>query len=124
MGKDGRAKNGGARPGAGRKARAVEADLQRRLKRAVKGDVRDDLDKAFGRLFQDLFSESFRTRAHAQKLFFGYMYGRPYQRIVVDDDGDEEPKTKAIDLSQLNKEELEILERAGEILARARGGQG
>lgn len=123
MGKDGRAKNGGARSGAGRKARADEADLQRRLKRAVKGEVKDRLDEAFAKLFDDLFSDSFRTRAHAQKLFFGYAYGRPYQRIVVADDGAEEPK-KAVDLSQLSTEELEILERAGEILARARGGQG
>lgn len=119
---DGRRNNGGARPGAGRKAKAVEADLQRRLKRAVKGETpKDSLDEIFQRWLQDATSDSFRVRADARKSLAAYLYGKPVQRVLVEDD---KPDDKRVDLSQLNPEELEVLERAGEIIARARRGTG
>lgn len=121
---DGRRNNGGARLGAGRKAKAVEADLQRRLKRAVKGEQpKDALDRVFQRWLQDAESDSFRVRDASRKSLAAYLYGKPVQRVIVEDDGDEGGKSR-IDLSKLTAEELEVLERAGEIVARARRGTG
>lgn len=120
---DGRRNNGGARPGAGRKAKAVEDDLQRRLKRAVRGDApKDKLDQVFAALVEDAISVSQKTRSEARKVLMAYIYGKPVQRVLVEED---KPDDKGkIDLSQLNEEELEVLERAGEIVARARRSTG
>jgi hypothetical protein len=121
---DGRRHNGGARTGAGRKAKAVEADFQKRLKRAIKGEEPQDLlDRAFKRLVQDVDNDSFRIRHGATKLLFAYGYGKPVQRVIVEEDQADDGRPRA-DLSQLNQEELDVLERAGEIIARARRGQG
>ncbi len=121
--RDGRSNNGGARPGAGRKAREVEADLQRRLKRAVKGEPpKDSLDKIFDRWVQDAQSDSFRVRDASRRSLAAYLYGKPVQRVLVEDDKPDDKKR--VDLSKLNTEELEVLERAAEIVARARRGAG
>lgn len=121
--RDGRSNNGGARPGAGRKAREVEADLQRRLKRAVKGESpKDSLDKIFARWVQDAQSDSFRVRDASRRSLAAYLYGKPVQRVLVEDDKPDDKKR--VDLSKLNTEELEVLERAAEIVARARRGAG
>ncbi len=121
--RDGRSNNGGARPGAGRKAREVEADLQRRLKRAVKGEPpKDSLDKIFDRWVQDAQSDSFRVRDASRRSLAAYLYGKPVQRVLVEDDKPDDKKR--VDLSKLNTEELEVLERAADIVARARRGAG
>ena len=120
---DGRRNNGGARPGAGRKAKQVEADLQRRLKRAVKGDApKDDLDKVFKRLIEDAMTDSARVRIASRNTLLAYLYGKPVQRVLVEDDERDGGKGR-VDLSQLTAEELEVLERAAEIVARSRRGQ-
>jgi hypothetical protein len=120
---DGRSKNGGARSGAGRKSATDEADLRRRLAKASKEGKKDRLDNLFDLLFKDCFADSFRIRHASRNLFLAYRYGKPTQRVILEE---EKPDTGAgrFDLSQLKQEELEILERAGEILAKARGGQG
>ena len=121
---DGRANNGGARAGAGRKAKAVEADLQKRLKKAVKGETpSDDLDKIFQQWIKDCQAESYRIRGDARKSLIAYLYGKAVQRILVEEDPVDDDRSR-VDLSQLSKEELDVLERAGEIVARARRGKG
>lgn len=116
---DGRRNNGGARDGAGRKPAKTEAELRRRLSKWT-ATARD---RAFARLFQDAESDVVRTRHAAMKLLMSYEYGKPAQRVIIESDPGDGQK-RVVDLSQLKNEELEILERAGEILARARGGQG
>lgn len=121
---DGRANNGGARAGAGRKAKAVEADLQQRLKRAIKGEEqKDELDKVFSLWIKDAVADSGRIRAEARKSLLAYLYGKPLQRLVVEEDPPDDDRSR-VDLSQLSKEELDVLERAGEIVARARRSKG
>ncbi|MBA3241167.1 MAG: hypothetical protein H0T60_08060 [Acidobacteria bacterium] len=120
---DGRAANGGARDGAGRKAKTVEADLQKRLKKASKDGKVDLLDQVFQQLVKDCLSQSFRTRDASRKLYLAYFYGKPTQRVIVEDDSPEPGKDRA-DLSQLTNEELETIERASEILAKSRRGKG
>lgn len=121
---DGRSKNGGARAGAGRKAKAVEADLQRRLSSAVKGEEpKDSLDRMFQRWVQDTLSDSFRVRDASRKSLAAYLYGKPLQRVLVEDDKPDDGKGR-VDLSKLSPEELDVLERAGEIVARSRRGAG
>lgn len=118
---DARAKNGGAREGAGRKAKVVEADLQRRLKKACKDGETNLLDEVFRRLVQDAMSDGFRVRNESRKLLLAYFYGKPVQRVLVEDDTPDDGKGR-LDLSKLSTEELEVLERAGEIVARTRRG--
>ena len=78
---DGRAGNGGARPGAGRKSKRDEDDLRKRLKKAGRRDGRDLLDEVFRQLFDDATSRSSKTRVEARKLLLAYVYGRPLQRL-------------------------------------------
>lgn len=120
---DGRANNGGARDGAGRKAKAVEADLQKRLKKACKDGDTDLIDRMFQRWVQDTDANSFRIRHAARTTLAAYLYGKPVQRVLVEDDPPDDDRSR-IDLSQLSKEELDVLERAGEIVARARRSKG
>ncbi|HEX8688211.1 MAG TPA: hypothetical protein VF654_16985 [Pyrinomonadaceae bacterium] len=120
---DGRRTNGGARPGAGRKAKATEADLQKRLKKALQADGKDRLDRMFQLWVEDTEAESFRIRHAARTSLAAYLYGKPVQRVLVEEDPPDEGRGP-VDLSQLNNEELDVLERAGEIITRARRSKG
>jgi hypothetical protein len=80
---DGRAKNGGARNGAGRKSKPAEDDLRKRLKKACKDGKIDYLDEVFRKLVSDAVSTSTKTRQEARKLLLAYLYGRPVERHEV-----------------------------------------
>jgi hypothetical protein len=120
---DGRINNGGARAGAGRKAKAAEADLQKRLKKACKDGGTDFIDRMFKKWAEDTVADSFRIRDASRRSLAAYLYGKPVQRVLVEEDPPEEG-AGPVDLSKLNKEELDVLERAGEIVARARRSKG
>lgn len=68
-----KSQRGGARAGAGRKPKAVEEDLQRRLKRACKSK---ELDEIFALLVADCKSPSFRVRHAARGMLFDRLYGK------------------------------------------------
>ena len=115
-----KSEHGGARAGAGRKSKAAEEDLQRLMNKCFK---KPDREKVFNKLVSDACSESFRVRNESRKLLFAYLYGKPTQRVIVEDEtppADNAP----IDLSQLTSEELKALERAAEIIAKSRRGKG
>ncbi len=112
--------HGGARTGAGRKSKAAEEDLQRLFEKCFK---KKDQEKVFAKLVADASSDSFRVRNESRKLLFAYLYGKPTQRVIVE----EEPPAggnEGIDLSQLTAEELTALERASEIITKSRRGAG
>lgn len=90
---DGRAKNGGARAGAGRKPKVVEDDLHRLLKKCFTKGARE---KVLRRLVEDASSDAFSVRHESRKLLYAYAYGKPAERGAEgagggeDDDGDEQ----------------------------------
>lgn len=110
--KDGRENNGGRRAGAGRKTKAVEDDLLRRLKRACKEGRKDRLDELFAKLFEDCLSPSFRTRHAAMKLFLAYYYGKPVERHELTGENGGPIETVGMTLEDWKK-------RAGERAAQA-----
>jgi hypothetical protein len=112
---DGRRNNGGARHGAGRKTKAAEKELERLLKKCWPKEKREAAFKILG-------DRAALGSLEAFKVLAGYAFGKPMQRVLVEDDRDDDKGRT--DLSQLTAEELEVLERAGEIVARARRGTG
>lgn len=112
---DGRRNNGGARPGAGRKSKAAEAELRRLLKRCWPKEQREAA-------FKKLAERAALGSMEAIKFLSSYAFGKPVQRVIVEDD---KPDDRGkVDLSQLSPEEIEVLERAAEIVARARRSKG
>lgn len=108
---DGRAKNGGARAGAGRKTRAAEKELYQLLQKCWTKEQREAA-------FKKLAERAALGSMEAIKFLSAYEWGKPVQRVLVEEDP---PKQQGkVDLSQLSEEELEVLERANEIIARAR----
>jgi hypothetical protein len=90
-------KSGGARAGAGRKRKAVEDDLHKRLTKACK---KGELDKIFTQLVVDSTSVSFRVRSESRKLLLSYLYGTPVPRVEQQEDEREDltpPIADAID---------------------------
>lgn len=88
--KDGRKSNGGRRDGAGRKTKAAEDDLLKRLKKACKQGKTDLLDEVFRKLVEDALSTSQKTRSEARKLLLAYIYGKPVERhVVTGEDGED-----------------------------------
>ena len=112
---DGRSRNGGARPGAGRKTKAADAELHRLLKKCW---TKEDREAAF----KVLAGRARLGSMEAIKFLSSYSFGKPIQRVMVDDDRDDDKGRT--DLSQLTAEELDVLERAGEIIARTRRSSG
>jgi hypothetical protein len=86
---DGRANNGGARAGAGRKAKQLEDDLHERLLKALKKGRRSRLDDIFAKLVEDAMSPSFKVRHAARAMLFDRLYGRtkPPETNEVEDEG-------------------------------------
>lgn len=78
---DGRAKNGGARPGAGRKPKAVSDELRALFDKCVTQKDREAIVK---QMVQDALSPSLRTRIEARKLLLAYMFGTPIARHEVE----------------------------------------
>jgi hypothetical protein len=78
---DGRAKNGGARLGAGRKSKSLEDDLRRRLDKALKDGRTNRLDKIFEQLVQDCLAAGFKTRHAARAMLFDRLYGKAKEKI-------------------------------------------
>jgi hypothetical protein len=69
-------KNGGARPGAGRKSKAEELKLIERL-----SPMQDDALEAL--------KKGIRKGEHAfLKLFMEYMYGKPHEKLDVTSNGE------------------------------------
>lgn len=98
---DGRKGNGGARPGAGRRADPVKAELRRVLDAVVPEDT--------GKQIMDMLT--LRARAgdfKAASLVLAYKYGKPTETVeIVDDESDEAP---TFDPTLLSTEELDTLE--------------
>jgi len=83
--RDGRAKNGGKRANAGRKARTVEQNLNALLEACVTGDQRENIIK---QLAEDAIHPSFRIRNESRKLLLAYMFGTPVARHEVEGEVD------------------------------------
>lgn len=66
-------KNGGKRPGAGRKPKADEIKLIERLDKAI------DKDKAMEKLKELVYDGEFK----ALQLYFNYRYGKPREKMSV-----------------------------------------
>lgn len=85
-------KSGGKRPGAGRKSKASEIELQKLLKKCIKPA---DREKLFASLLTDAKSPAFSVRNDARKQLLAYLFGKP-----VDRDGfgeEDEPESSAED---------------------------
>lgn len=80
----GQAKRGGARPGAGRKTKQFEQDLNSLLKEHVTGDKRAEIIR---KLAEDSAHVSFKIRHEARKLLLSYLYGKPVDRLEVSGEG-------------------------------------
>ena len=80
---------GGARPGAGRKPKAVEEDLHRRLKKALGGRNLSRLDDIFAGLVEDCFATSFRIRHAARAMLFERLYGKTAPPRAGEDEGEQ-----------------------------------
>jgi hypothetical protein len=79
---DGRAKNGGSRPGAGRKSKSLEDDLRKRLEKALKGEGnKSRLDEIFAQLVQDSLAAGFKTRHAARAMLFDRLYGKAKEKV-------------------------------------------
>lgn len=113
--RDGRVKNGGARDGAGRKTKAADRELRALLKKCW---TKQDREEAF----KVIASRARLGSMEAIKFLSGYEWGKPVQRVLVEDDKPED--RGRVDLSKLSPEELEVVERASEIIAKARRGTG
>lgn len=114
---DGRAQNGGARAGAGRKAKRDEDDLKRRLKKACKDGKRDLLDEALRMLALDMISPSQKTRAEARKLFMAYWYGKPVERHEVTGEGGGPVEAVSMTLEEWRKRAGDRAAQANEAMA-------
>lgn len=110
---DGRARNGGARAGAGRKPKQKEEQLERLLAKVWK---KTDREKVFEKLVQRALAGSME----AIKFLVSYEWGKPAQRVLIEQEGPDESGGNRLDLSQLTKEELTQLET---LLAKARRGE-
>lgn len=77
-------KHGGARPGAGRKTKKFEQDLNSLFKSCVSGERRAEILK---QLAEDSISISFRIRHESRKLLLAYLYGKPVDRLEVSGEG-------------------------------------
>jgi len=103
---DGRVKNGGARPGAGRRSKAAEAELQRLLKKCW---PRKEREAAIRKVAERANLGSLE----ALKFLWVYAYGKP--REMLADDGNDQPDGQ----ERLTLEEWK--QRAAEREEQARG---
>lgn len=68
-------KNGGARPGAGRKSKAEEIKLAESIRNVIDDET---LLKKLAQMAQD---DKNRNQYKAIELLTGYLYGKPTQRV-------------------------------------------
>lgn len=92
---DGRKKNGGARPGAGRKTKAEILGLAALIDEAW---PQEDQKAVIRGLADDCTDDDFHTRHEARKLLLAYKFGKPTEKHEV-----------SLDVSNLTDEELETL---------------
>jgi hypothetical protein len=92
---DGRKNNGGARKGAGRKPKAEEEHVRRLGLDAIK-NVYGSVEK----YYQHIARESIDSFSHL-KLLQEYVFGKPKETIVVENDNDDD-----FDYSQLSDKTL------------------
>lgn len=100
---DGRANNGGARKGAGRKRKADEEKVRRLGESAI--------IEVYGSLkgyYIHIAKESKESYPHL-KLLQEYVFGKPKEVVILDDEIDDE-----WDLSNCTDEELEVLAKIHE----------
>src|SRR3712207_5744250 len=69
---------GGARPGAGRKPKAVEDDLHQLIKKCISKKQRERILTQWG---LDAESPSRATRERARESLWAYIYGKPGVRV-------------------------------------------
>ena len=78
---DGRANNGGARAGAGRRKKADAEDLRLLLLKCAPTEKRESI---LTRLVEDADNPvSFRVRNEARKLLLAYLFGKPVERQEI-----------------------------------------
>ena len=70
--------HGGARPGAGRKPKAVEDDLHQLIKKCLPKKKREAI---FSKWVEDAESPSRATRERARESLWAYVYGKPGIRV-------------------------------------------
>lgn len=84
-----KSQRGGARPGAGRKPKALEDDLherlQKALKKGLKGRNQSHLDAIFDQLVADCTSPSFRVRHASRAMLYERLYGKTAPPAPEDD---------------------------------------
>ena len=83
------AKNGGARPGAGRKSKAEELKIAERLD-SILGE---DWEKA---VFKKIRAEALKGSYQHAQLLVAYKYGKPQDKVDVTTGGKALPTTKEI----------------------------
>lgn len=81
---DGRAKNGGKRAGAGRKARDVEQMLSALLDKCTANGEEEEIIR---KLVEDSSHPSFKIRHESRKLLLAYRHGKPVDRVEVSGEG-------------------------------------
>jgi hypothetical protein len=74
---DGRKKNGGARPGAGRKTKAQILGLAELIDTAWPADQQTAVIK---KLAEDCNASDFHTRHESRKLLLSYKFGKPTEK--------------------------------------------
>lgn len=77
---DGRKKNGGKRPGAGRKPKEVNENLRELLSLCAPQEQRESILRG---LVEDAQHVSFRIRNEARKQLLAYMFGTPVARQEI-----------------------------------------
>jgi hypothetical protein len=105
--------HGGARTGAGRKAKAEERELKRLLNKCWTKELREKAFTIFAQRAAAGGTEAF-------KVLTAYMFGKPAQRLIVEEEPKGEGGNDRLDLSQLTEQELIQLEQ---LIAKARRGE-
>jgi hypothetical protein len=82
---DGRKKNGGARPGAGRKTKAEILGLAELIDSTWPVE---DQKKVLKRLADDCNDIDFHTRHESRKLLLSYKFGKPTELVDVTSNGE------------------------------------
>lgn len=73
-----RGKNGGARPGAGRKPMAIEDNVKAAIKKAMAKDPAQ-----LNRIWEKVFEKAEKGSDRHIQILFAYYYGRPIETVQV-----------------------------------------
>jgi hypothetical protein len=95
---DGRANNGGARRGAGRRQKDDADELRSVLSKCASTRKRKAILK---KLVEDSEHSSFKIRHEARKLLLAYLYGKPVDRVQVETEGGRPIPITIIEVTEL-----------------------